>query len=135
MSHLLSEFGVKLIEQNEKITHLTLTDQLTGIYNRRAFEDFGNKEFYRSRRFNQAFSTLMVDIDHFKSINDTYGHQAGDDVLVAFTKAWQSNLRQSDIFSRIGGEEFVTVLPNTSETDAEKLANRLKECKLAVNPI
>jgi diguanylate cyclase (GGDEF)-like protein len=103
-------------------------DPLTNIYNRRALEAFVQKEIARSKRNGKPFSVIIADIDLFKSINDQYGHQFGDHILVQFTELLSNNLRKYDIFARFGGEEFIVIMPNTLENDALKLANKL--CQL-----
>jgi diguanylate cyclase (GGDEF)-like protein len=101
-------------------------DPLTQIYNRRALESIAQKEIARSQRENKLFSVILMDIDHFKRVNDKYGHQFGDQVLVKFCQLISDNLRSYDIFARYGGEEFVLLLPNTSGPDVLKLAEKLR---------
>ncbi|UUM33039.1 sensor domain-containing diguanylate cyclase [Vibrio japonicus] len=110
----------------EKLYLEATTDPLTKINNRRYFMDVGNKEFYLYQRQKSVFTLLLLDIDHFKSINDTYGHHAGDQVLIQFSELCGQHLRKSDIFGRIGGEEFGVVLPDTDIEQAKEIANRIR---------
>ncbi|MDK1031691.1 MAG: diguanylate cyclase [Planctomycetia bacterium] len=100
----------------------SLTDSLTGFYTRKALWPFLDKEIARARRYSYSLSLLLLDIDNFKAINDTFGHLAGDEVLRQFGKLMQARLRESDIAVRFGGEEFAFVLPQTDMPGAENLA-------------
>jgi diguanylate cyclase (GGDEF)-like protein/PAS domain S-box-containing protein len=102
-------------------------DYLTGLPNRRSFMDQGEVELSRTLRYDSAFSILMLDIDHFKQINDTHGHQAGDVVLKSLAMTFQEVLRNIDIVGRLGGEEFAAVLPETGIEKATEVAERLRE--------
>lgn len=104
---------------------LAMTDTLTGVRSRRAVVDVASDLFKRSRRSGEPFSVLLLDLDHFKAINDQYGHQSGDRVLQAFCRRMEDTLRQSDVFGRQGGEEFILLLPATSMAQAGELAERL----------
>ncbi len=113
----------RLAEMNRELERLTVTDSLTGLANRRFFNEFLNREWLREQRHQQPFSVLMIDIDHFKKYNDHYGHLEGDVCLQKVAWALQSGLcRASDVLARYGGEEFVAVLPNTDEHGAAELA-------------
>ncbi|MBV1873538.1 MAG: GGDEF domain-containing protein [Gammaproteobacteria bacterium] len=101
-------------------------DTLTGLHNRRWLDTTFKKELTRCKENNSAFSVIMLDIDHFKHFNDTYGHQAGDQVLKQVAFAMKDNLRPNEIVARYGGEEFVILLPNTSAIIAEKIAERVR---------
>ena len=103
-----------------------ITDPLTGIYNRRHLERRLNEEFHKARRYGNALSIILIDIDHFKRINDGYGHQFGDLVLGCLAKLIQQSVRSADIAARYGGEEFMIVAPNTDCLEAERLAERLR---------
>jgi len=105
---------------------LASIDPLTGAYNRRELFTRANAEQDRSHRYKSPLSMLMLDLDYFKSINDTYGHASGDLVLQTFAKACKLQLRNCDIFARIGGEEFAIILPETSLSDAFVLAERIR---------
>jgi diguanylate cyclase (GGDEF)-like protein len=102
------------------------TDHLTKINNRRYFMDMGNKEFYLCQHRNRICSLMLLDIDHFKLINDTYGHQVGDDVLIHIAQLCNRHLKQSGILGRIGGEEFGVVLPDTNGAQARVIANQIR---------
>lgn len=102
------------------------TDHLTGCYNRRSFNNLISHNMDNSRRYKRDLSVILLDIDYFKKVNDTYGHQSGDEVLKAISKAVQSFIRKGDYLSRYGGEEFVVVLPETKKSYAIDIANRLK---------
>lgn len=105
-----------------------LYDALTGCYNKKETQIFIEKLLYTYLRYKkEPFSLLMIDIDFFKKINDTYGHLAGDKALKEMTKIVFSLIRQSDFFGRYGGEEFLLVLPSTKITGAIKLAKRIKD--------
>ncbi|WP_051303551.1 GGDEF domain-containing protein [Psychromonas aquimarina] len=107
------------------VEKLAAADPLTGISNRRNFFELAEIEFERSLRYSLPLSLLALDIDHFKLINDNYGHQAGDQVLTALTVCCQQLLRSSDIFSRLGGEEFSILLPGTELEGAVTIAERI----------
>lgn len=104
----------------------SMTDPLLQIWNRGAIEDIMRREADQARRQNGSVAILMADIDYFKKINDVYGHQAGDTALVSVVKSLRKHLRSYDSLGRYGGEEFVIILPSTSEKDAVKLAERLR---------
>ncbi|MBG0791625.1 MAG: PAS domain S-box protein [Desulfovibrionaceae bacterium] len=109
---------------------LATTDALTGVDNRHQFFCAGSRELGRSQRYRNSLILIMLDIDYFKSINDTYGHQAGDEVLRRMARRVSSLLRESDLFGRLGGEEFAVVLPETGITRGMEVAERLRR-KLA----
>ncbi len=114
-------------EIEKELELISLTDELTGIYNRRAFNDFMHKNISRAKRHLEPLSILMLDIDHFKQVNDLYGHDMGDEVLTIFAHLVQDHLREEDIFARWGGEEFIILLPQTSSSEALKLAERIRK--------
>jgi diguanylate cyclase (GGDEF)-like protein len=105
---------------------MATTDGLTGLYNRRYFYKIADLEFKRSSRYNRPLSMVMLDIDFFKRINDTYGHPAGDQVLSQVADCCRKNVRAADILGRYGGEEFCLMLPETDEENALSLAERLR---------
>jgi diguanylate cyclase (GGDEF)-like protein len=111
---------------------LATTDGLTGLYNRRHFEAVARTEWRRSQRYIRPLSLLVIDADHFKSINDRFGHDVGDSVLKTIAGVCQSSKRDSDSAGRLGGEEFAILLPETSEaaarTVAERLCQMVREC-------
>ena len=106
--------------------NLARTDVLTELPNRRSFYEDGDKAFAASRRYGHPLTAIMMDVDHFKQINDTYGHGLGDEVLIAIAGILKSSSRDVDIVGRIGGEEFALVLPETGEADAIVFAERLR---------
>ena len=108
------------------LAHLSITDPLTGAKNRRFFTETTQKEIERSKRYNASLSLLLLDIDFFKKINDTYGHAAGDQVLKQFVASIEPALRNSDIFCRIGGEEFSILLVETDLKLAKNIAERIR---------
>ena len=110
-----------------RIITLMNTDSLTHLANRRFFIDFLEKAMSFAKRHEQALSVIMADLDNFKSINDTYGHQAGDQVLAAFGQVMQAAIRQEDLAARYGGEEFILMLPGTAVEAATILGERLRE--------
>ncbi|GAA5316413.1 MAG: diguanylate cyclase [Candidatus Pelagadaptatus aseana] len=117
----------KLMEANQLLEKLASYDSLTGAYNRRQFFNLAKAEFSKTVRSQQPLSIIMLDIDHFKSINDTYGHAAGDQALIDLTKTCKEICRTSDIISRFGGEEFVICCPSADLHGAASLAERLRE--------
>ena len=123
---LLKQAQKSLEDAHQHIEKLVNTDQLTGVHNRRSYNQLANKEYARARRFDQPLSLLVIDIDYFKVINDNFGHDGGDNVLKQFTQICTTLLRQSDTLSRVGGEEFVVVLPMTNSVGANVIAERIK---------
>lgn len=116
----------RLREQRDRVETLAATDDLTGVLNRRMYEITVRQEMARSRRYHQPLSLIMVDVDHFKNINDTLGHTRGDVVLRVISDAIAENLRQSDYLFRYGGEEFVVLSPQTDREGIRILAGRIK---------
>jgi two-component system cell cycle response regulator len=112
---------------NEKLKHIGLTDPLTGVNNRRYVERRLLEELGRSRRQGYALSCMYIDIDHFKKINDSRGHQAGDEVLREVAARIKAELRLSDALGRFGGEEFVVLLIDAELTDAVCVAERIRQ--------
>jgi diguanylate cyclase (GGDEF)-like protein len=102
------------------------TDPMTGVSNRRHFMELLSKELIRNDRFDNSTSFLMMDIDHFKKINDTYGHPTGDVAICTVVEIFQKNIRQSDIVARLGGEEFAILLPETDISSAVIIAERIR---------
>jgi diguanylate cyclase (GGDEF)-like protein len=115
-----------LKKSNELLRELSYTDPLTRLHNRRYLMDALEKEFQRAGRRGRALSLALLDIDHFKPINDTYGHQQGDAVLTALATVIQGELRRYDIVARYGGEEFMILLPETSPAEGVAVAERLR---------
>jgi diguanylate cyclase (GGDEF)-like protein len=122
-----------LVRNADEMAELAMKDTLTGIYNRRHFMARLDSEWKRFRRYERPLSILMLDIDHFKSINDRYGHDVGDQVIVAVAQLCATQTRDSDVAARIGGEEFAIILPETNLDDACAAAERLRVA-VAENP-
>jgi diguanylate cyclase (GGDEF)-like protein len=115
-----------LLEAAEQIRLLSITDPLVGIFNRRYLNEQLVRDIERARRYHHHLAVIISDIDHFKSINDRLGHQAGDEVLQAFVVRLQESIRSSDWVARYGGEEFVIVLPETGLTEATLVAEKVR---------
>jgi diguanylate cyclase (GGDEF)-like protein len=113
---------------------LASTDDLTGVWNRRHFMTLATREWLRVRRYQRPLAIVMLDADHFKQINDTYGHRVGDQVLSALARYCQQRLREVDVVGRYGGEEFVILLPETELAAARDTAERLR-AEIAATPI
>jgi len=109
------------------VEQLAVTDELTSLFNRRGFFQLGEREFERALRFNRPLAALMIDIDHFKRVNDAHGHSAGDQVLRALADCVRLNTRGIDVAGRYGGEEFVLLLPETPLPEAVQIAERLRQ--------
>ena len=129
----VSLFSARLVralrEQEQhamEMERLATTDSLTGVFNRRQFWTVGMREFARARRYNKPLSLLMLDIDYFKNINDTWGHPTGDRVLQALTEIMASMVRDQDTVGRLGGEEFAVILPETELSGACVIAERMR---------
>jgi diguanylate cyclase (GGDEF)-like protein len=123
----------KLDEANRELTRLSAVDGLTGIPNRRCFDDTLAREWRRSQRNRQPLSLLLADVDHFKEFNDTYGHQVGDDCLKAVARSLAGCLnRATDLVARYGGEEFAVVLPDTDEHGARAVAELMRDAVAAL---
>jgi diguanylate cyclase (GGDEF)-like protein len=110
----------------ERMRHMAGEDWLTGALNRRSLEDAAIRMEANCQRFNLGIAMLLIDLDHFKQINDRYGHQFGDQVLAEFARIVNGSIRAGDLFGRYGGEEFCILLPNTSEEEALVQADRLR---------
>jgi diguanylate cyclase (GGDEF)-like protein/PAS domain S-box-containing protein len=138
----LRETNEKLVEENEarrklemKLRELSTRDALTGLYNRREMERFLKDELARCQRYERPLSVVMLDLDHFKRINDSHGHPAGDEVLRWFAGKIRSGMRNTDRAVRYGGEEIAIILPETEGRDAFTMAERLRKdiCKELVD--
>ncbi len=137
LQHAYEDLNSQNIALNEEITsrkyiekelhQQATTDPLTGILNRRAFFEKANQEVARSQRYLKTLSILMLDIDHFKLINDNFGHHNGDKVLRRFAQEAKKPLRTNDYISRVGGEEFAITLPETDLASAKKIAERVRQ--------
>lgn len=116
----------KLEQDYKKIELLSITDKLTQLYNRTKIDDLFQLEISRAKRYREPLSVILLDIDHFKSVNDTYGHQMGDSVLKAFAEILLNNIRDADHLGRWGGEEFIIISPNSTLQQAHQQAEKLR---------
>ena len=126
---MIKEFFImkkKLVGDYQTLEGISLTDELTGISNRRAFFERAESVLKISHRYQTAFSIMILDIDLFKRINDTYGHLVGDDILKYLVNSIAKEMRSSDIFARFGGEEFIILLPDTEESGCYGLAQKIR---------
>ncbi len=144
LEHLAGYFNHLLVtiqEYNTRLEDLSIHDPLTGLYNRRKFEEFLRHEIIQSGRHERSFSVIMIDLDNFKYINDTFGHPIGDLVLKELTVMLDAELRSGDVLARMGGDEFAIILPETGATSGLQVANKLhqtlagKEFELPVGKI
>jgi len=117
----------------EQTKQLAVTDGLTGISNRPNMEQALQNEFERSMRYGAPLSVVLLDVDHFKGVNDTYGHQKGDEILVAIASLLKKVCRANDIAARYGGEEFLMILPQSNAQGAFKIAERVREEMMKMN--
>lgn len=118
----------------EGMHRIAMRDGLTDAFNRSYFFEAATREFARAKRYHDVFSFIIFDLDDFKSVNDTYGHLAGDHALQVISRICMDSIRQVDIFARYGGEEFALLLPHTDEARANEIAERLRE-RIAAVPI
>lgn len=115
----------ELIEKNQELLKLSITDKLTEIYNRAKLDKTLQEEFNRSKRYKTEFSVILIDIDFFKKVNDTFGHQIGDDVLKESAQVLKDSIRLTDVLGRWGGEEFLIISPQTNLEGAVKIAEHI----------
>jgi len=123
----LAQANLRLRQGEAAIVALSLTDNLTGVGNRRLLEQALEVEITRAERTGKPLCALMADLDHFKRVNDAYGHEAGDKVLAVFGNLLRHGTRPTDIVARFGGEEFMMLMPHTTLKDAAAIAERLRE--------
>jgi diguanylate cyclase (GGDEF)-like protein len=119
---------MELEQKNEELERLAVTDSLTGMYNHKYIIDRLSQEVAKAKRYQIELSIVMFDIDHFKNINDTYGHQVGDDVLFKVTSTIKSRIRETDIAGRFGEEEFLVILPNINLDNSCIVAEKIRAC-------
>ena len=131
---LLQHQSKVLMENNKKLELLTFTDSLTDLFNRRHFDNALGKELAHTQRHQGTFSLMMIDLDHFKQINDGYGHSAGDKVLLETAKIITNNVRKSDIVCRVGGEEFAIIFRQAGSQEVRSIAENLRT-KVEQHPI
>ena len=136
MSIFAKQIGVSLERARlyQEVQSLALTDPLTGLHNRRSLFELGRVEFARAQRMNRAFCCMMLDLDHFKQVNDTYGHPVGDQVLQEFADRCKRSVREVDLVGRYGGEELIILLPETDRPTSMRVAERLR-ASIAATPI
>lgn len=120
--------------KNKQLEELALTDALTGLPNRRAIEDWAASQLSNAARHGFPFWIALADLDHFKQVNDTFGHDAGDAVLKRFSKLLKNSLRKGDLCGRLGGEEFLVVLTHTDKQNALKVIDRIR-LELSSTPV
>jgi len=128
----LKKYHDLLEQKNEELRVLSITDQLTQLYNRRYLQEVLRREFTRAKRYRSRLSCMIVDIDHFKAINDNLGHMQGDAVLRELSALIRNTTREVDIPFRFGGEEFLVLLPETDRRGAEVVAERLRRAAEAM---
>jgi diguanylate cyclase (GGDEF)-like protein len=119
--------AISNLKLRETLKHESIHDSLTGLFNRRYMEESLKREIYRARRQGQPVGVIMIDIDHFKQFNDSFGHEAGDRVLQELASFLQSNIRSSDIACRYGGEELLLILPDADLAVTRQRAEHLRE--------
>lgn len=127
LEQAVAERTKELQEANHRLERLAVTDGLTGAYNHRRFQEGLAAEVMRSQRSNRPCAVLMVDVDHFKKVNDALGHPKGDELLRQLAQVIASTLRQTDLFARYGGEEFAALLPETTRFEATQVAERMRQ--------
>ena len=126
LENKVEEKTKSLVEANEKLIQLASKDTLTNIYNRRMIDEYISQETTKSKRHKSDFSLMILDIDYFKETDDKYGHQVGDEILIQICNIISNNIRESDIFGRWGGEEFILLLPQTNLDNAYIVAENLR---------
>lgn len=123
---VFSGVGLWMAREELRLERLSLVDPLTGLYNRRQFESVLASEFARWQRRESSIALIMLDLDHFKLVNDTWGHQAGDRVLVTLARILVAAVRREDMPARVGGEEFAIIMPDVPGDEALQAAERLR---------
>jgi diguanylate cyclase (GGDEF)-like protein len=123
----IKELQDELEEKNKELAQLSITDSLTGLLNHRHIQEVVHEEYERARRTGEPLSVVMLDFDHFKRVNDAYGHQVGDRVLQEMAEILNTTAREIDKLGRYGGEEFIAVLPETDPENATVFAERVRE--------
>jgi diguanylate cyclase (GGDEF)-like protein len=124
---------LELREAKAKAEQEARIDPLTGLYNRRAFMERASDELLRARRYSTPLALAMIDLDHFKDINDRWGHAIGDQVLMVFADILKHHMREVDLVARVGGEEFVMLMTETSVEEAVRVAERIRKDVMAAS--
>ncbi|MEF3254715.1 MAG: diguanylate cyclase [Deferribacterales bacterium] len=133
-NQLKTKYLIDMLDAKNKLLTITsITDELTKLYNRRFFWENLIKEDNRHKRNDSEYSILLMDIDHFKKINDTYGHSGGDTVLYNVAQTIKKSVRNIDVVARYGGEEFIVLLPDTSKNNALVVANKILNAVKSIN--
>ncbi|GAB1410562.1 hypothetical protein MASR1M90_17160 [Desulfovibrionales bacterium] len=127
----LAEAHAALVLKHQELEHIACTDSLTQIYNRSQLSRIFDKELKLVQLGTDNFSIISVDIDHFKSVNDSFGHAVGDQILIAVARIMKNSIRSTDYIGRWGGEEFLILCPQTSLSDAVRLADRIRQAVAA----
>jgi diguanylate cyclase (GGDEF)-like protein len=127
LEHTVADRTRELSEANARLERLAVTDGLTGLFNHRRFQEALHSELLRCERHKRPLGVLMLDVDFFKKVNDTMGHPAGDELLRRLAEVLSKDLRQTDLISRYGGEEFAVLLPETTKSEALQVAERMRE--------
>lgn len=127
LERVVAERTAALSEANRRLAQLATTDPLTGLANRRAFDERAGRDLELARRAERGFSVVVLDVDHFKSVNDRFGHPAGDIVLKEIAAALAERARGTDVLARVGGEEFAIAMPDTPPSDAMSAAERMRD--------
>jgi diguanylate cyclase (GGDEF)-like protein len=117
------EWAAERVEAEERLRHIADHDALTGLYNRRRFEEELDRHIVHGRRYGMDGALLIIDLDRFKEVNDGHGHRAGDRVLASVASVLRARLRESDILARFGGDEFAVLMPHGGAPEAAELAN------------
>ncbi|MEA1975556.1 MAG: GGDEF domain-containing protein [Bacillota bacterium] len=125
ITYIFSKYSIFLYYRNEELNKLANTDPLTQILNRRVLFEHGLEEYLLAKKYNHEFTLIILDIDHFKNINDLYGHPAGDLLLIKLTNLILNNTRKEDTFARYGGEEFALLLRKTNSSEGNLIADKL----------
>lgn len=123
----LEEKNRKILEINAELKRISTTDKLTGLYNRNKLDEVLENEHLRTLRYGYIYSLIIIDIDFFKSVNDTYGHQTGDEVLIEISKTLKNSIRKVDTAGRWGGEEFIIICPDTPQQGAISIAEKIRK--------
>jgi two-component system, cell cycle response regulator len=123
----VSEKNAQLEESLKRVEEMAATDPLTGLYNRRYFSRVLEQQFAEAQRYDQDLACVMIDLDRYKQLNDTLGHQVGDELLVLAGKVIAANLRRMDVAARYGGDEFILLLPKAGADDASIAAERIRQ--------